>query len=53
VKQYMNFSANDKMVEHTIFWNNIWNLTALVGYGAVILLLIWLFKDLAMFALLL
>lgn len=32
MKQIMYHASNDKMVDHTIRWNNIWNVISVLSY---------------------
>lgn len=45
MKEYMNYSANDKMVEHRIFWDTIWNVVSVALAGVIIVGAIVLMKQ--------
>jgi hypothetical protein len=42
MNKHMYFSANDKMIEHTIFWENVWNGISI----GLLLATAWLVKEL-------
>lgn len=46
MKKFMNFKANDKMINHTIFWENVWNIITILLLLVCIVCVIVLFRSL-------